>query len=143
MANHSLGSRFDVSTVAFEWCRYHAELIDVGRFEHVERLEGEDVDHEQVDADELAHLLVVTGVETRRLQFLVQAVTSFEVHTEFSARWRVGHPDGNAASSRSATLDKEAAEGSRGTTTPRRGSVAAREQRSRSCPTSAEVATGS
>jgi hypothetical protein len=41
----------------------HADLVDVGRLEHVERLEGEVVDQEQIDADELAHLLVVAGVE--------------------------------------------------------------------------------
>ena len=70
--------------------------------EHVERLEGEVIEQEQVDADEFAHLLVVAGVEARRFQPLVQPVTSFEVHAdapaardvpECSGQEGLAHPD--------------------------------------------------
>ncbi len=57
--NHSTGSRFDVTTVA----DFDDELVDVGGVGRVEGLEGEVVDHEEVDPQQLADLGVVAVVE--------------------------------------------------------------------------------
>ena len=50
---------------------------------------------EQVDADELAHLGVVAGVEAGRLQSLVQLVGPFEVHADAPAAGDVAEGGGH------------------------------------------------
>ena len=94
-ASHSLGSRFEVSTVARGVVPLDAELVDVGRLRGVERLEGEVVDDEEIDTDELAHLGIVAGVETRRLQSLVQLVGPLEVHADAPAAGDVAEGGGH------------------------------------------------
>ena len=66
------------------------ELVDIGGVEGVERLEGEVVDDEQIDAEQLAHLGVVAVVESAGAKSFEEAVAAFEVD-------RVAAADGGVA----------------------------------------------
>ena len=57
------GSRFEVTIGAGRAVAFDDELVDVGGVGGVESVEREVVDHEQVDAEQLAHLGVVAVVE--------------------------------------------------------------------------------
>jgi hypothetical protein len=60
------------------------ELVDIS-VERVEGLEGELVDDQQVDAEQLAHLDVVAVVESAGPQAIEEPVAAFEVHAVTAA----------------------------------------------------------
>lgn len=63
----------------------HDQLVDVGRICRVERLEGEVIDRQQVDAQQLAHLGVVAVVEAAGPQPAQHPVAALEVHAVAAA----------------------------------------------------------
>jgi hypothetical protein len=76
---------FDRFSIAGRHCgggpmAFDDEFVDVGGVESVEGLEGEVVDDQQVDAQESAHLDVVTVVEAAGAQAFEHPVAAFEVH---------------------------------------------------------------
>ena len=66
------------------------ELVDVGGVEGVEVLQGEVVDDEQVDPQQLAHLSLVAVVEPAGPQALEEPVATFKVNA-------VTAPDGGVS----------------------------------------------
>ena len=84
-ASHSIGSRLEVTIVGGGAVAFDDELVESAVSSGVEGCEGEVVDDEQVDAEQLAHLGVVAVVEPAGPEPFEEPVAAFEVHAVAAA----------------------------------------------------------